>query len=207
MDYNFTKLLSKLFVCICLLLSCNDGQKSTFKDIQIVWATDYSENGLDFLLKKDTTYIYPDSSLVLNKDMIFCALTDQEFSLAKDILKNYFDYHLYDRDGYANEEPYRLSKYFRQYIGYKTKDSLYVYVNLYTHYPTIPEPDCLCTISPSQDILVYQDNGGRNYGTAIIDMINKKVVSFKLSNADSNYIATQYSDKELEILFPHLKEP
>ena len=194
--------MGKLLVCICLLLSCNGGQITSIKDIQVVWATDYSEDGLDFLLNKDTTYIYPDSSLVLKEDMVFCALTDQEFSLAKDILKNYFDYHLYDRDGYTNDEPYRLRKYFRQYVGFKTKDSLYIYVNLYTHYPTISEPGCLCTISPRQNILLYQENGGRNYGTVIIDIRNKRIIYFKMGNKDLNYKTGEYSEQELEVLFP-----
>ena len=70
-------------------MSCNEGQVTSIKDIQIVWATDYSEDGLDFLLNKNTTYIYPDSSTVLKEDMFFCTLTDQDYSLAKDILKNY----------------------------------------------------------------------------------------------------------------------
>ena len=206
MVFRFTHNISKLVVCTCLLMSCNEGQVTSIKDIQIVWATDYSEDGLDFLLNKNTTYIYPDSSTVLKEDMFFCTLTDQDYSLAKDILKNYFDYYLYDRDCYTNDEPYRLRKYFRQYIGFKMKDSLYVYVNLYTHYPIIPEPECLCTISPSQNILVFQENGGKNYGTAIIDISNKKVISFKMSNADSNYVAGHYSNQELEVLFPHLNK-
>lgn len=194
-----------MFVCLCLLLSCDDGHKS-FQNIQVVWATDYSEDGLDFLLNKDTTYIYPDSSLVFKGDMIFCVLSDKDFSLAKEILKNYFDYHLYDRDDNIDVEPFRLRKYFRQYIGYKTHDSLYVYVNMYTHYPTIPEPECLCTISPCQSVLVNQKNGGKNYCTAIIDVSKKKVVSFKLSHADPNFFAGHYSEREIKILFPHLNE-
>ena len=174
-------------------------------DFQIVWATDYSEDGLDFLLNKDTTYIYPDNTPIFKEGMCFCALSDQDFSMAKVVLKNYFDYYLYDRDGSINEEPFRLRKYFRQYIGYKEKDSLYVYVNLYTHFPTISDSECLCTIVPSQNILVYKRNGGRNYGTAIINLAKKRVILFKLSNADSNYIAGQYSEQELKVLFPHLE--
>lgn len=192
-------------MCICFLLSCCSEQKTSLKDIQVVWATDYSEDGLDFLLKKDTTYIYPNNKFVFKKSMSFYALSDKEFSLATAILKDFFDYYLFDDDN-TGGEPYRLRKYFRQYIGFKMKDSLYVYVNLYTHYPIIPEPECLCTISPSQNILVFQENGGKNYGTAIIDISNKKVIFFKMSNADSNYVAGHYSNQELEVLFPHLNK-
>lgn len=192
-------------MCICFLLSCCSEQKTSLKDIQVVWATDYSEDGLDFLLKKDTTYIYPNNKFVFKKSMSFYALSDKEFSLATAILKDFFDYYLFDDDN-TGGEPYRLRKYFRQYIGFKMKDSLYVYVNLYTHYPIIPEPECLCTISPSQNILVFQENGGKNYGTAIIDISNKKVIFFKMSNADFNYVAGHYSNQELEVLFPHLNK-
>ena len=187
------------------VLSCNSSHKKSLYDFQIVWATDYSEGGLDFLLNKDTTYIYPDSTLVLKEDMIFYALSEQEFSLAKDILKNYFSFYLYDREGTVKEEPFRLKKYFRQYIGYKKNDSLYVYVNLYTHFPTIPDPECLCTIRPRRNVLIYKANGGRNYGTAIIDMSKKSVAAFKLSNTDSQYGTGQYSEQEIKTLFPHLE--
>ena len=47
---------------LCLLLSCSNGKKTSFKDIQITWATDFSEDGLDFLLNNDTSYYYPDST-------------------------------------------------------------------------------------------------------------------------------------------------
>ncbi|WP_028904244.1 MULTISPECIES: hypothetical protein [unclassified Prevotella] len=205
MDFKLIKLVGKLLVCICIFLSCRGIQKSSIDDFQIVWATDYSENGLDFLLNKDTTYIYPDSTFLLKKGMSFYSLSDQEYSLAKDILRNYFNYYLYDRDGCVNEEPFRLRKYFRQYVGYKKNDSIYVYVNLYTHFPIIREPECMCTISPSQNVLVYKEEGGRNYGTAIIDIANKMVIYFKVNSTDSNYKAGGYSEKELKILFPHME--
>jgi len=192
--------------CLCLLLSCSDGKKTSFKDIQITWATDFSEDGLDFLLNNDSSYYYPDSTLVLKDDMHLYALSDAEYSLAKDVLKHYFDNHLYDKDNYMSEEPYRFRKYFRQYIGYKMRDSLYAYVNLYTHFPSIPEPECLCTISPSKNVLVYEDNGGRNFATAVISLDKKRVVYFKLSKADPNYVSGHFSEKELNALFPSLSE-
>lgn len=191
---------------LCLLLSCSDGKKTLFKDIQITWATDYSEDGLDFLLNKDISYYYPDSTLVLKDDMDIYALSEAEYSLAKGVLKHYFDYHLYDRDNYMSEEPYRFRKYFRQYIGYKMRDSLYAYVNLYTHFPSIPDPECLCTITPSRNVLVYEDNGGRNFATAVISLDKKRVVYFKLSKADPNYVSGHFSEKELNALFPSLSE-
>lgn len=199
------KFSSKLFACICILLSCTNDQKSSLNDFQIVWATDYSENGLDFLLNTDTVYIYPDSTFVLKENMHFYALSEQEFSLAKDILKNYFSFYLYDREGTVKEEPFRLRKYFRQYVGYKKNDSLYIHVNLYTHFPTIPDPECLCKITPRRNVLIYKKNGGRNYGTAIIDMSKKMVVAFKLSNTDSHYRTGQYSEHESRIMFPSVK--
>lgn len=201
MDFSLKKHSTVFLLCICLLLSCNEGHQSS-KDIQIVWATDYSEDGLDFLLKKDTTYIYPNKSFVLKKNMKYIVLSDQEFSLAKDILKDYFDNYFYDKGEYVNEQPFRLRKYFRQYIGYKKKDSLYVHVNLFTHFPTISNPECMCTIGPSQSILIYEGNGGRNYGTITINLSKRSVVYFKMSNADSNYVIGRYSDEELKVLFP-----
>lgn len=204
MDFRLKTISSKLFVCILLMCSCCDSHKSYIKGFQVVWATDYSEDGLDFLLNKDTTYIYPDDTSVFKEKINIHPLSNQEFSLVKDILKNYFDYHLYDRDGDGIGEPFRLRKYFRQYIGYKEKDSLYVFVNLYTHFPTITDSKCLCTIGPSERVLIYNRNGGRNFGTVIINMEQKRVVYFKISNADSNYIEGHYSEKELKSLFPHL---
>jgi len=194
-------ILGILFTCICFLFSCCDKQKASLKDVQVVWATDYSEDGLDILLKKDTAYIYPDNKFVFKKSMSFYALSDRDFSLAKSILKEFFDYHLYD-NGCTGEEPFRLRKYFRQYLGYKEKDSLYVYVNLYTHFPTISNSECLCTIGPAQNVLIYKENGGKNYGTAIINICNKRIVYFKMSNKDLNYEAGEYSGQELEALFP-----
>ena len=188
-------------MCMCLLLSCSEGYK-TSKNVQIVWATDYTEDGLDFLCNNDTLYIYPTNMSVLKESMKFYALSDKEFILAKKILKNYFDNYLYDIGGNSNEQPYRLRKYFRQYLGYTEKDSLYVFVNLYTHFPTIPDPDCLCTIGPNQRIIIYEENGGRNYGTIIINMGKERVDFFKMSNTDSNYNIGNYNEKELKVLFP-----
>jgi hypothetical protein len=201
MDFRFKNHFGILFMCICFLLSCCSEQKTSLKDIQVVWATDYSEDGLDFLLKKDTTYIYPNNKFVFKKSMSFYTLSDKEFSLATAILKDFFDYYLYDDDN-TGVEPFRLRKYFRQYIGFKEKDSLYVYVNLYTHFPTISNSECLCTIGPAQNVLIYKENGGRNYGTAIIDISNKRIIYFKMGNKDPNYKVGGYSEQELEVLFP-----
>lgn len=198
---NLIKHSGRIFICMCFLLSCGEGHK-TSKDIQIVWATDYTEDGLDFLCNKDTIYIYPNNIPVLKESMRFYALSDQEFSLAKDILNNYFINYSYDIDGNTSEQPFRLRKYFRQYLGYIKKDSLYVHVNLYTHFPTIPDPECLCTIVPSQRIFIYEGNGGRNYGTIVINMRKKKVEYLKLSDTDSNYTIGHYTEKELKVLFP-----
>ena len=205
MDFRFKKHSGILFMCIYFLFSCGGEQKTSLKDIQVVWATDYSEDGLDLLLKKDTTYIYPNNKFVFKESMSFYNLSNREFSLAKAILKEFFDHCLYDDDN-TGEEPFRLRKYFRQYLGYKEKDSLYVYVNLYTHFPTISNPECLCTIGPAQNVLVYKENGGRNYGTAIIDMSKKRIIYFKMSNKDLNYKEGEYSEQELEILFPGIKK-
>lgn len=186
---------------MCFLLSCSCKQSTSLKDIQVVWSTDYSEDGLDILLKKDTTYIYPDNKFVLKKSMSFYALSDSDFFLARAILKKYFDNYLYDNDN-TGEEPFRLRKYFRQYLGYKEKNSIFVYVNLYTHFPTISNNECLCTIGPAQNVLVYKENGGKNYGTAIVDISNKRIIYFKLSNKDINYKEGEYSEQELQVLFP-----
>lgn len=200
MAFRFKMLSSNLLACICFLFSCNGTSQSTL-DIQVVRATDYSEDGLDFLLNEDITYIYPDGTPVLIDSMKFYPLTEQDFSMAKDILNNYFGYYLYNLDGYTGKEPFKLRKYFRQYIGYTEKDSLYVYVNLYTHFPTISDSECLCTIGPRSNILISFNNGGQNYGTVIINMNKKKVISFKLSDNDPSYTAGQYSEEELKILF------
>lgn len=185
-----------------ILFSCTGGTKSSLKDVQIIWATDYSEDGLDFLLNKDTTYIYPNCELVLKEGMRYYSLSLEQYSMAKDILRRYFEYYLYDVDNYSDVEPYRLRKYFRQYLGFKKKNSIYVYVNLYTNFPEISDPKCLCTIGPSQNVLIYKENGGRDYGTAIIDISNKRIVYFKLSNNTLNYKAGEYSEQELNNIFP-----
>lgn len=187
---------------ICILSSCGEVQKTAFQDLQIVWATDYSEDGLDLLLNKDTTYIYPNNKLVLNGEMHFYSLSSNEYSIAKSLLKNYFDYYLYDNDYNTDVDPYRLRKYFRQYLAYQKGDSIYVYVNLYTNFPKVSNPECLCTIGPSQNVIIYKENGGRDYGTAIIDMSKKRIVYFKLSKKDLNYKAGEYSEQELNVLFP-----
>lgn len=193
--------ISRLFMCLCILLSCNEGHKSS-NDIHIVWATDYSEEGLDFLCDKDTTYIYPDNTLVLKNGKKFYALSDHEFSLAKDILKHFFNNYLYEIDGNTSEQPFRLRKYFRQYLGYMEKDSPYVYVNIFTHFPTISDPECLCTFGPSQRILIYEKNGGHNYGTVIINLSKMKVVFFELSKTDPTYTIGHYTEKNLRLFFP-----
>ncbi len=197
----FMKRLSFAILFACFLFSCNDSHKFS-KPIEIVWAKEYSEDELDFLCEKDTSYIYPNNTVVLTKDMNFYALSDNDFSLAKNILKEYFAKHLYEKAYNKNETPLQFSEYFRQYIGYTINGSLHVYVNLFTHLPVIPEPDCLCTIVPSQRVLIYEDNGGVNYGTVIINMDKKEVVSFKLSDTDSDFITGNYSDMELKVLFP-----
>jgi len=201
MDFRIIKHFCILYLCVWLLFSCNDSHKVS-KPIELVWARDYSEEGLDFLCDKDTSYIYPNNMLVLTKNMKFYALSDKDFSLAKNILKEYFVKNLYKKNYKGNKTPLQLREYFRQYIGYIINDSQYVYVNLFTHLPVIPEPDCLCTIVPSQRVLIYEDNGGVNYGTVIINMDKKEVVSFKLSDTDSDFITGNYSDMELKVLFP-----
>ena len=191
------------FICfVCFLFSCREIQRTSFENLQIVWATEYSEDGLDFLLNKDTTYIYPNSKLVLKEEMHFYYLSSKEYSIAKDLLKKYFDYYLYDIDNNLDEEPYRLRKYFRQYLAYKKNDSIFVYVNLYTNFPEVSNPECLCTVGPSPNVLIYKENGGRDYGTAIIDISNKRIIYFKLSKKDLNYKAGEYSEQELKVLFP-----
>lgn len=193
------------FICFsCILFSCGEKPKSSFKNLQIVWATNYSEDGLDFLLDKDTTYIYPDNKLVLKEGMHFYSLSSKEYSIAKDLLKKYFDYYLYDVDNYLDEEPYRLRKYFRQYLAYKKNDSIFVHVNLYTNFPKVSNPECLCELWPIRNVLIYKENGGRDYGTAIIDITNKRIIYFKLSKKDMNYKAGEYSEQELKVLLPSL---
>ncbi|SHN11138.1 hypothetical protein SAMN04488494_0326, partial [Xylanibacter ruminicola] len=84
MDFRLKTISSKLFVCILFMCSCCDSHKSYIKGFQVVWATDYSEDGLDFLLNKNTTYIYPDDTSVFKEKINIYPLSNQEFSLVKD---------------------------------------------------------------------------------------------------------------------------
>lgn len=201
----------RLFLRNCFIIiiafnfhSCKVGKNAPHKEIQLAWASDYSEDGLDFLLNKDMLYTFPDDSEVLDEDMRFHALTSEEFLLAKDILQYYFQNYLYEKNIHSNERPLRLRQYFRQYLGYKHNNYTYVHVNLYTHFPTFPDPECLCTIAPDERVLIFEKNGGNNYGTAIIDMGRKAVTYFKLGNRSSDYAIGRYTKKELEILFPQM---
>lgn len=72
-----------IFLLSIIFIGCTNRTPDEKKDIKIVYATDYSEVGRDFILNKDLDYIFPDSTFVLDGHMKFHPITENEYRLAK----------------------------------------------------------------------------------------------------------------------------
>lgn len=65
-----------------------------------------------------------------------------------------------------------LDNFYRQYLGFKSCDNKFVYVNLFSHYLVRGE------LHPALDKVLYsEDSGGNNFGYAIIDLNSDSIVN------------------------------
>ncbi len=65
-----------------------------------------------------------------------------------------------------------LDNFYRQYIGFRSCDNKFVYVNLFSHYLVRGE------LHPALEKVLYSENsGGNNFGYAIIDLNTDSIVN------------------------------
>lgn len=204
MVFNLNDERVLIFLLSIIFIGCTNRTPDEKKDIKIVYATDYSEVGRDFILNKDLDYIFPDSTFVLDGHMKFHPITENEYRLAKMELTTFFKIAGYEKFGYTQYKPLQLRNYFRQYLGYTLNDTTYTYINLYTHSPQMYLPECLCTLAPSPyRIVFYKKDGDCHYAKVIMNQVSKQIVHFSLSEHNPDYQPGTYTDSELRILFNH----
>ncbi len=110
------------------------------------------------------------------KDSVFI-LTEEEFDIARELIKKHFDGVKTSIDKDEREKPYPYNYYFKQYIGYKNhywKKKL-VYVNLFTSEQT-PHG----WAKELKDIWLMVYDGGKWYGRMLVDVDNKKVIDLAI---------------------------
>lgn len=82
---------------------------------------------------------------------------------------------------YTIIKPLPMDDYFKQYIGYTAHGHVMVEINLATHLPTLEEDESAQSHLRNEYLMVR--DGGRNFGQAIIDLTEGRVVSFHLNGA------------------------
>jgi len=170
-----------LFIGLFILCGCVKKEKRT-DDYQIRWASEWDGNHLDEFLRKYKPFSYSDKRPFVITQKEFYSLSEEEGHLAVEVLKKFFDDS--EHNGFSSliQKPFPLREYFRQYIGYQKDGHVMVYVNLYTHIPYRNDPNCLCIyMMDTSKTIINEEYGGTHYGTAIINLTEKRVESFLLN--------------------------
>ena len=187
MDSNIIKIIfiiSALYITI-LFCFCGCKPKQSEANIQVYyhWATQDNEDALDFYIDKYENLNYSDGrSFPIKKD-IFHVLSIGEQQKAKNIMRDYFSLFEYEKDTTYKWKPYPLRTYYRQHIGYIEDGHIMDFVNIFTNYQYKKDPDCDCIYMPDiTQTIINVSNGGNHYGTIIIDITEKRVISFWLND-------------------------
>ena len=168
------------------LSSCSKcGKGNSLENRQYIqWASEMSEESLDIILTEYKPFVFSDGRPFVITQDDFCALSSEEIKTAMVLLYDYFYNYEYEKDITHKWNPFPLRRYFRQYIGYTRRNSVLVYINLYTHAPYKKEPNTTSIIMDNPyKTIINEENGGNHFGTMIIDITEKKVINFSLNSS------------------------
>ena len=183
-----------IMVLAVLFLSCSNAKKKdpiqeakdeterqlAEKNARVKWpyvkAREFPVDSLDLRIE-DLSTPELEQSFDIVEDSVFI-LSDEEFNIARELVKKHFAGIDTSIDKDEREKPYPYNYYFKQYIGYKDhkRKKKLVYVNMFTGEQT-PHG----WAKELKDMWLKYYDAGKWYGHMLVDVENKEVINFAIT--------------------------